>query len=198
MEKWMSRRDFVASTVGVAGVMAASALFRAPDFAFAGEIDGSSGGSSRESAAQFSIVSEEELDAMWDEAVANARAPGGEVVIGYSPCLENVSTRANLTKKVQANITIGGIPDIVYIQADYVTSSDNTKITRVDNIQIYGFYSTLDGDNPLINYAIADGGRTLVVNASVVLRNAQGFAQGLKLHGEFGVTGGNFLTAAYV
>lgn len=146
---------------------------------------------------QFQIVSEEVIDQMWANDLANARSTGAEVVLNEPhPSKTPILPYSAVSATVQANITVGGIPDIVYLLASYENSQNGTRISRCYNKYAYGFYSTCE--NGSYSHIIGDGGRTLIINATVTLRNGIGFAQSFKLHGEYGPNGGNYLTAAYI
>lgn len=75
----ISRKEFlVALGVSAAGVIA---TVSSPNIAFA---EGESAGSSPFAPANtehFRVVTEEEIDRMWEEAIANAKATGGEIVL---------------------------------------------------------------------------------------------------------------------
>ncbi|WP_326454524.1 hypothetical protein [Adlercreutzia shanghongiae] len=104
--------------------------------------------------------------------------------------------RSRISAQVQANTTVGGIPDIIYLLAIYENKQNQTRISTVYNKYAYGFHSTCE--NGTYSHVIADGGRTLIINATVTMRNTAGFAQSFRLHGEFGPKGGNYLNVAYL
>lgn len=188
----LSRRDFFGfASVGVAGV---ALTFVAPAIAFAEAGQSDSRHLPEVDSTRFAIVSERRIDQMWEEALTKARAEGAEIALNDPHPL--VASFASVSATVQASVTIGGVPDVIYLLASYENSSDSTRITKVNNKYAYGFYSACE--NGSYSHVLADGGRTLVINATVTLRNGVGFAQSFKLHGEFGPTGGNYLTAAYI
>lgn len=191
----VTRREFLRSVgVGVAGIAMCGIV---PSTAFADVATGSESSLPKVDPAGFKIVSEKEIDRLWAEALENAKATGGEIVLDDPhPVGIPIAPYSSVSATVQANITIGGVPDIVYLLAVYENKQNQTRISQVYNKYAYGFYSTCE--NGTYSHVIADGGRTLVINATVTLRNGVGFAQSFKLHGEFGPTGGNYLSAAYI
>lgn len=192
----VSRRTFLgAMGVGVAGLLLGKAT---P--AFADELPSDPGitrALPEVDPLSYRIVTKEEIDQMWAEVLADAKASGAEIVLNQpGPVSSQAIPYSTISKTVQANITVGGVGDIVYLLAKYENSSSGTRITKVYDKYAYGFYSTCE--NGSYSHVIADGGRTLVINATVTLRNGVGFAQSFTLHGEFGPTKGNFLNVAYI
>lgn len=195
VKKSISRKEFL-SAVGIsaAGVLMSGAV---PATAFADALADDESSLPEVNPAQFQIVSEEEIDRMWADVLANARATGAEIVLDEpQPDGIPMTPYSAVSATVQANTTVGGIPDVVYLLANYENSQNGTRISRCYSKYAYGFHSTCE--NGTYSHVIGDGGRTLIINATVTLRSGAGFAQSFKLHGEFGPNGGNYLTAAYI
>lgn len=191
----ISRKEFlVALGVSAAGVIA---TVSSPNIAFA---EGESAGSSPFAPANtehFRIVTEEEIDRMWEEAIANAKATGGEIVLNEPhPSTPPIVPYNRVSATVQGSTTVGGIPDNIYLLAVYENSQNQTRISKVYDKYAYGFHSTCE--HGTYSHVIGDGGRTLIVNATVTLRSAAGLAQSFRLHGEFGPKGGSYLNIAYI
>lgn len=191
----ISRKEFlIALGAGAAGIVAAAS---SPDTAFAEEKLADSSPFAPADIEHFRIATEEEIEQMWEEAVANARATGGEVVLNEPhPSAPPIVPYNRVSATVQGGTTVGGIPDNVYLLAVYENSQNQTRISKVYDKYAYGFHSTCE--HGTYSHVIGDGGRTLIVNATVTLRSAAGLAQSFRLHGEFGPKGGNYLTIAYI
>ena len=191
----MSRKEFLSAIgIGTAGILMSSAV---PATAFASTATGDEQSLPEVDPSQFQIVSEEEIDRMWADTLANARATGAEIVLDEPhPDGFPLMPRSAVSATGQANITVGGVPDVVYLLASYENSQNGTRISRCYNKYAYGFWSTCE--NGSYSHVIADGGRTLVINATVTLRNGVGFAQSFKLYGSFGPTGASYLSASYI
>lgn len=191
----ISRKEFlIAMGISAAGIVSVAA---SPDTAFAEEGSTASSPFAPADTTRFRIVTEEEIDRMWEEAVANAKATGGEIVLNDPhPDSPPIVPHTRISAQVQGNTTVGGVPDIIYLLAIYENSQNQTRISKVYDKYAYGFRSTFERGS--YNHVIGDGGRTLIINATVTLRNAAGFAQSFKLHGEFGPKGGNYLSIAYL
>lgn len=190
--KVLSRKDFIAAMgVSAAGLLAAASL---PTPALASEQNVKQP-SILNASTNFRITTVEEIEEMWEKALENAEAHGGEVSLNDPhPSMPTIVPLSSVSATVQADIVIGAIPDVVYLLARY--ESNGSRISQVYDKYAYGFQSSCEFGT--YSHVIADGGRTLVINATVTLRNIVGFAQSLRLHGEFGPNGGNYLSAAYI
>lgn len=187
----ISRKSFLCTaTLSALGLIAGIAE---PPSAFANE----GGIPQHANSAEFEIVPEEEINRLWESALEKARQNGDEIVLN-KPLPESMKPvpYSTISATIQAGVMVGALPDVVYVLARYENKLNATRISKVYDVYAYGFQSTCEHGS--YSHTIADGGRSLVVNATVTLRNTIGLAQSFRLFGEFGPTGGNFLKASYI
>lgn len=187
----ISRKNFICA-VGL-GALSIAAGIATPSLAFADEASIPS----YTNGADFEVVPEEEIDRLWEDVLARARQNGDEIVLNrpHPSSLQSVPY-SSVSATVQANAVIGAVPDVIYILARYENRLNATRIGQVYDIYAYGYQSTCERGS--YSHVVADGGRSLVVHATVTMRNIVGLAQSLRLFGEFGPTGGNFLKISYI
>lgn len=172
----LSRRQFV-----LAAGLGAAMLAANPESAFA--------------AVAGEDAAEKTADELWAEAVAKAEKNGDPIYYNQIPHTNPIPQGKKVTGTASETTTVMGIYDRFYAVAVFDVNASN-RIWKFYDGWVYAGSSSVV--NQYYNYTIADGGRSLVMNYVVTMRNYLGFNQGFSMYASFGPSGSGYLRISYL
>lgn len=140
-------------------------------------------------------VIEKTADELWAEAVAKAEKNGDPVYYNQIPHSNPIPYGRQVRGFAQESTFVSGIYDYISAVAIYDVN-DNNRIWKLYDAWAYGGSSEVE--HSYYNYTIADGGRSLVINFVITLRNYIGVSQSFSLYTSFGASGSGYMAISYL